>query len=127
MGEWSGVGRGCGLLREVRFPARRRQACRLFQHGGGFLVHRGRWRGRGGLFDRRVRGLHAPLDDDIRQGLEALFEMRWPGVAPELDEEDRQTFDRLCRPGSPDFILDHPDYHAFFTYTMFWGTVPGVQ
>ena len=23
--------------------------------------------------------------------------------------------------GSPDFILNLPDYYAFFTYTMFWG------
>ena len=24
---------------------------------------------------------------------------------------------------SPEYILDCPDYHALFTYTMFWGVV----
>ena len=36
------------------------------------------------------------------------------------------TIQRLCEPGSADFILDLPDYYAFFTYSMFWGQVPGV-
>jgi demethylmenaquinone methyltransferase/2-methoxy-6-polyprenyl-1,4-benzoquinol methylase len=47
--------------------------------------------------------------------------MRWPGVEPELAAEDLAEFQRLCRPISDDFILDHPDYYAFFTYSMFHG------
>jgi demethylmenaquinone methyltransferase/2-methoxy-6-polyprenyl-1,4-benzoquinol methylase len=54
----------------------------------------------------------------------ALFEMRWPGVEAELTQEDRAAYRRLCLPESPDFILNHPDYYAFFTYSMFHGTVP---
>jgi demethylmenaquinone methyltransferase/2-methoxy-6-polyprenyl-1,4-benzoquinol methylase len=81
-----------------------------------------------GLEERRARvfvgDVHAPLEQDIRDGVVALFDMRWPEAEAELDEEDRQAFERLCRPGSPDFIVDHPDYHAFFTCSMFWGTVP---
>jgi SAM-dependent methyltransferase len=71
----------------------------------------------------------APLTDDHRRALTALFEMRWPGVEPELRKEDAHgerlwaEYRRLCLPESPDFILDHPDYYAFFTYSMFQGKV----
>jgi ubiquinone/menaquinone biosynthesis C-methylase UbiE len=63
--------------------------------------------------------VHAPLDDNVRQALKELFEMRWPDVASELSPEDWSEFQRLCRPDSPDFILNLPDYYAFFTYSMF--------
>jgi demethylmenaquinone methyltransferase/2-methoxy-6-polyprenyl-1,4-benzoquinol methylase len=49
--------------------------------------------------------------------------MRWPGAESELSPEDRAAYERLCLPDSPEFILDHPDYYAFFTYTMFSGRV----
>jgi demethylmenaquinone methyltransferase/2-methoxy-6-polyprenyl-1,4-benzoquinol methylase len=32
-------------------------------------------------------------------------------------------YGRLCRPESKDFILDLPEYCAFFTYSMFSGRV----
>ena len=67
----------------------------------------------------------SPLSDDFYQALMELFEMRWPGVEDELEEKDLLEFQRLCLPGSPDFILDLPDYCAFFTYTMFRGKVAG--
>jgi len=63
----------------------------------------------------------APLKDEIRNALVALFDMRWPGVSTELSPDDLVEFQRLCLPDSPDFILNLPDYCAFFTYTMFWG------
>jgi demethylmenaquinone methyltransferase/2-methoxy-6-polyprenyl-1,4-benzoquinol methylase len=72
---------------------------------------------------------HAPLSDDIYSGLEALFKMRWPGVEAELLSQGPEgehllaEYRRLCLPESPDFILRHPDYYAFFTYTMFHGRV----
>jgi ubiquinone/menaquinone biosynthesis C-methylase UbiE len=66
---------------------------------------------------------HAPLSDEIRSALIALFEMRWPGVEPELTPEDQAEYRRLCLPESPDFILNLPDYYAFFTYSMFYGKV----
>ena len=64
----------------------------------------------------------APLSDDVRQALTELIDMRWPGVEKELSPEDAAEFRRLCRPDSPDFILNLPDYCALFTYTMFRGT-----
>jgi len=63
----------------------------------------------------------APLSDEVRNALVALFDMRWPDVAAELSSDDLAEFRRLCLPDSPDFILNLPDYYAFFTYTMFWG------
>jgi len=65
----------------------------------------------------------APLTADLRSALVALLQMRWAGVEPELTPEDRAMYRRLCLPDSPDFILNHPDYCAFFTYSMFYGRV----
>jgi len=65
----------------------------------------------------------APLGDELRQALVELFEMRWPGVESELSDEDRAAYQRLCLPQSPGFIVDQPDYYAFFTCTVFYGTV----
>jgi ubiquinone/menaquinone biosynthesis C-methylase UbiE len=66
---------------------------------------------------------YAPLTDDLRRALESLFQMRWPGVKEELAWEDWEEYQRLCLPESPDFILNRPDYYAFFTYSMFRGRV----
>jgi demethylmenaquinone methyltransferase/2-methoxy-6-polyprenyl-1,4-benzoquinol methylase len=70
-----------------------------------------------------VGDAYAPLSDDLRDALIALFEMRWPGVESELTQEDGSEYQRLCLPGSPEFILNHPDYYAFFTCSMFSGKV----
>lgn len=67
---------------------------------------------------------YAPLTDDLRNALIALFQMRWPGVESELSHEDWVEYQRLCLPESPDFMLNHPDYYAFFTYSMFCGKSP---
>jgi len=53
----------------------------------------------------------------IREGIEEAKERT------QLDPELLAEFERLCRPGSADFILDHPDYTALFTYSVFAGTV----
>jgi len=93
-----------------------------------FLRGLGWFRG-AGLEARSVQtfagSAHAPLSDEIRAALLAILEMRWPGVEAELTEENRLQYRRLCLPGSPDLILDHPDYYAFFTYSMFRGRIPG--
>jgi demethylmenaquinone methyltransferase/2-methoxy-6-polyprenyl-1,4-benzoquinol methylase len=70
-----------------------------------------------------VSTAHAPLSDGVYEELVALFQMRWPGVQSELTPEDWAEFQRLCHPDSPDFILNLPDYFAFFTYSLFRGTV----
>jgi ubiquinone/menaquinone biosynthesis C-methylase UbiE len=66
---------------------------------------------------------HAPLSGELRSALVALFEMRWYGVESELAPEDWAEYQRLCLPESPEFVVDHPDYYAFFTYSMFRGRV----
>ena len=65
----------------------------------------------------------APLSDELRGALLTLFEMRWPGVESELSKEDWAEYRRLCLPESPDFIVNQPDYYAFFTCSMFSGKV----
>jgi demethylmenaquinone methyltransferase/2-methoxy-6-polyprenyl-1,4-benzoquinol methylase len=81
-----------------------------------------------GLTDLRALtfagGAHAPLSTNDRLALEALLDMRWPGAEDELSADDLAEFERLLCRESPDFVLDHPDYYAFFTYSMFSGRVP---
>ena len=80
-----------------------------------------------GLINTRAEvfssSVHAPLSEEVYEALLDLFEMRWPGVEKELVKEDLEQYRRLCKPDSPDFILRHPDYYAFFTYSMFWGHI----
>ena len=87
------------------------------------------WFGEAGLVDTEARtfvgGVQAPLTEDIRTALVSLFEMLWGERVPEVSPEDWAEYQRLCRPGSPDFVLDLPDYVAFYTYSLFRGTVPG--
>lgn len=71
-----------------------------------------------------VADAQAPLSDDLYDALKALFQMRWMEVEPELTPEDFELYQSLCLPESPDYILTHPDYYAFFTYTMFHSRVP---
>jgi ubiquinone/menaquinone biosynthesis C-methylase UbiE len=65
----------------------------------------------------------APLNDDVRKALVSFFEMLWGEPQPGVSEEDREEYQRLCSPDSKDFILERPDYYAFFTYSMFSGKV----
>ena len=66
-----------------------------------------------------VGDVHAPLTDDLRSALMAIFAMRWSKVEAELTPENVAEYKRLCLPESPDFIVNRPDYYAFFTYSMF--------
>lgn len=66
---------------------------------------------------------YAPLSDDLRDALTALFDMRWTEVESELTQEDLSAYRRLCLPESPEFILNRSDYYAFFTCSMFCGKV----
>jgi len=67
--------------------------------------------------------VQAPLEPDIRAALALLFEMLWGGASDEASQVDIEQYHRLCSQGSPDFILDIPEYCGFFTYTMFTGVV----
>ena len=70
-----------------------------------------------------VGDVHVPLSEDIRTALISLFQMLWGEPQPGVSQEDRAEYQRLCQPDSPDFILNLPDYYAFFTYSMFSGKV----
>ena len=86
------------------------------------------WFREAGLRDAAARSFvgecSAPLSDDDRNALIDLIDMRWVDVQPELEPEDWELFQSLTQPDSPRFILDLPDYYAFFTATLFYGRVP---
>jgi len=71
-----------------------------------------------------VGDVQAPLGRDERAALISLFEMLWGRRQPDVSDEDWEEYQGLCKPGSAGFILDVPDYYAFFTYSMFQGKVP---
>jgi demethylmenaquinone methyltransferase/2-methoxy-6-polyprenyl-1,4-benzoquinol methylase len=71
-----------------------------------------------------VNEIYAPLDDEMRTALISFFEMLWGDPQPEVSEKDWAEYQRLCTPDSADFILDRPDYYAFYTYSMFQGKIP---
>jgi demethylmenaquinone methyltransferase/2-methoxy-6-polyprenyl-1,4-benzoquinol methylase len=71
-----------------------------------------------------VGDVQTPLSSGERTALISLFEMLWGEPQPEVSVEDWAEYQRLCAPRSADFILDIPDYYAFFTYSMFRGKVP---
>ena len=73
-----------------------------------------------------VGDVQAPLEAGQRTALTSLFQMLWGAPQPEAAAEDVAEYKRLCTPGSTQFILDLPDYYAFFTYTIFSGRVPKV-
>lgn len=65
--------------------------------------------------------VQALLSKGQQKALLSLFEMLWevPGTCP-LSVE----YQNLCNPASSEFILDIPDYYAFFTYSVFRGRIP---
>jgi demethylmenaquinone methyltransferase/2-methoxy-6-polyprenyl-1,4-benzoquinol methylase len=83
------------------------------------------WFKKAGLTDIKTATIagdvHAPLDEEHYLALKSFLQMRWPDVKSELSDNDRELFEKLCRPDSPDFILNRGDYYAFYTYTMFYG------
>jgi demethylmenaquinone methyltransferase/2-methoxy-6-polyprenyl-1,4-benzoquinol methylase len=85
------------------------------------------WFEKAGLVDLEARtsvsSVQAPLSDGIRTALISLFQMLWGEPVPEVPAEDWAEYQRLCLPESPDFILDLPDYVAFYTYSLFRGAV----
>ncbi|MBL7129692.1 MAG: methyltransferase type 11, partial [Ignavibacteria bacterium] len=68
--------------------------------------------------------VYAPLSNEIRTALISLIQMRWTSLKSELSSDDLEEFQRLVKPESPDFILNLPDYYAFFTYSLFYGKIP---
>ena len=92
------------------------------------FMRAGHWFRIGGLEEIKaqtfVGEVQSPLKSDTRTALISLFEMLWGNPQPETSPEDWRQYQQLCKPESPDFILDIPDYYGFFTYSMFRGKVP---
>ena len=86
-----------------------------------------RWFAGAGITEATARTfvgeVQAPLGAGQRTALTSLFEMLWRVASSEVAEADRLEYQRLCQADSPDFILNLPEYYAFFTYTLFSGKV----
>jgi demethylmenaquinone methyltransferase/2-methoxy-6-polyprenyl-1,4-benzoquinol methylase len=86
-----------------------------------------RWFSEAGITESVARtfvgDIQAPLSTEHRIALTSLFEMLWGEPQSTTAESDRLEYKRLCRMESPDFILNLPEYYAFFTYSMFSGRV----
>ena len=78
-----------------------------------------------GLENRTIKtfvgDVHAPINETTREALSKFFPMRWPDVESELSKDDWKQYQPLSDPKSSDYILDLPDYYAFFTYSVFRG------
>ena len=70
-----------------------------------------------------VGDVQAPLSQGQRTALISMFNMLWGQPQPQVSPDDWQAYQRLCTPASAEFILDIPDYYAFFTYSLFRGKV----
>lgn len=66
-----------------------------------------------------VQEICAPLTVEMRIALTELFSMRWGESHSEVSPEDWREYQRLCRPDSPDYILNVAEYCAFITYSLF--------
>jgi ubiquinone/menaquinone biosynthesis C-methylase UbiE len=86
-----------------------------------------RWFSEAGITEAAARTfvgeVQAPLSQEQRTAMTSLLEMLWDVASPESMESIQWEYQRLCQPDSPDFILNLPDYYAFFTYTVFSGKV----
>jgi demethylmenaquinone methyltransferase/2-methoxy-6-polyprenyl-1,4-benzoquinol methylase len=65
----------------------------------------------------------APFSDEEKEALVGTFKMFWDKTKSEVSDEVWAEYKRLCSPTSPDFILNLPDYHGYFVYSLFYAVV----
>ncbi len=63
----------------------------------------------------------APLQEKIRKSIQSLIEMRWPNSQSEVTPDEWNTFTDITDPNSSAYVLNHPDYFMYYTYTLFQG------
>ncbi len=68
--------------------------------------------------------LCGPLEEDEKEAVASIIEMRWGQPERELSEADWDLFRRVSDLDNADFVAGQSDFFGFFTYTMFWGFVP---
>ena len=106
------------------------QATAPFKHGMKPKQHVLRaltWFREAGLVEIKARSfiaeVCAPLSDNLRKALSITFQMIWGDAEKEISQADWAAFNRLSQPESSGFILNHPDYYGFVTYTLFYGKI----
>jgi ubiquinone/menaquinone biosynthesis C-methylase UbiE len=95
---------------------------------GAHFLHTLSWMSKAGLVNTHaetfIKSISGPLAPATREALIELFKMRWGMAELDISPEDWGEYQSLCQPDSPGFILNNPGYYAFFTYSVFYGTVP---
>ncbi len=71
-----------------------------------------------------VNSVCAPLTKELIEAMTAVFEMRWWNIHSELSADDWALYQNLTRQDSAEFLLNKPDYYAFFTYSLFTANKP---
>ncbi len=74
-----------------------------------------------------VIDIQPPFEEETRETLVGILRMYWDKTKPEVSPEDWREYQRLCKPDSPDFILDLPDYHGQITYSLYYARVQKAQ
>ena len=85
------------------------------------------WFQMAGLIEPKVQNFvvefQAPFSDEEKETLVGTFKMFWNKAKPEVSDEVWGEYKRLCRPSSPDFILNLPDYYGYIVYSLFYAIV----
>jgi ubiquinone/menaquinone biosynthesis C-methylase UbiE len=85
------------------------------------------WLQSAGLKEPRVQSfvidIQPPFDEEMKETMVGILNMYWEETKPEVSSGDWNEYLRLCRPDSPDFILNLPDYHGQITYSLYHGGV----
>ncbi len=85
------------------------------------------WLKMAGLREPKVKNLvfefQAPFSDEEKEALVGTFKMFWNKAKPEVSDEVWAEYKRLCSLESSDLILNLPDYHGYFVYSLFYAFV----
>lgn len=85
------------------------------------------WMRKSGLKNIRaktfVADIQAPLSEQDKKGITALFNMFWAQAEQEVPKEVREKYKKITNPVSDKYILNNESYTGLLTYTMFTGEV----
>lgn len=85
---------------------------RKWLHKGGFNTVHG---------STYVHDINGPLDDAEKTALSIFFQMFWENASDSVSKTEWKLYNELSSQNSDKFILNDPEYYAFFGYTLFQG------
>jgi len=85
------------------------------------------WLQQAGLIDTGVRccaaDFHAPLSQDIREGVQVCFNMFFGELKDHVADQDWQALQSLIQPESKSYLPHLPGYYGYLVYSIFCGHV----